>query len=258
MTEMQVNEIDSADYASVAHAIRQSARTFAGWYGREWANQYILTPLGIENLGTRERSEYRINIAITGNYGRRVSATSRKEALAEFFKYLQATLGKGKITADGSYDNVYRVALVEGAEPVFYSGPEDPEDLAANRPATVADLKARYREILMALRLADGSNVPAETYNAELKNLGLDPLPPVQTYTVQVPVAGTTTLTVRGYDETSALEGMGAQLAHGVTLTPDAVGPATLTVTSGAGTPSSTPDEDDDDDEDSDGEDDEY
>lgn len=256
MTEMQVNEIDSADYASVAHAIRQSARTFAGWYGRQWANEHILTPLGIENLGSRDRNEYRINIAIRGNYGRRVSATSRKEALAEFFQHLNKTLEKGKITADGSYDNVYRVELVEGAEPVFYAGPEDPESLAANRPATVAELKARFREILMALRLTHGSNVPAEAYNAELSVLDLDPLPEVKSYVVEVPVAGTTKLTVRGYDEVTALESMGAMLAKGVTMTPEEVGPATLTVTSGAGTVSSTPDEDAD--EDGDGEDDPY
>lgn len=243
-TAPQLDEIDSPAYVSTQHNIRNHARSFVNYYNTEqWVNEHILMPLGIENLGSRSRVEYRINIAIKGNYGRRVTACSRKEALAEFFQHLQKTLEKGKITADGSYDNVYRVELVDGAEPVFYAGPEDPEDIAVNRPPTVADLEARFREVVLAARLRDDNKVSRSQYDHALTALNLEPLPQEQTFQLEIPITGVTTVAVRAYDEDGARAAAAGILTGSVVVKPETTGPATLKTVAGTAD-TSTPDED--------------
>ena len=186
-----------------AQKLREQIRAWtweAVQYGnvdRGWANSW-LARLGAETLGN-SRSEYRINIPITGVYGRRITANSRADALEQFGTYLSQMLAKGKITADGSYDNVYRVTLPEGVEleqAEFYSGPEDPETGGPE-----LDLQGLREQIPAMLREGVAAQGWGHTYaNQALVAMKLPTLPNIVVKMVDVPVMATTTVQVRAFE----------------------------------------------------------
>ena len=167
---------------------------------RDWANEW-LRKLGAKQISGR--SEYRMHVPLTGSYGWRVKAGSRAEAAERFLEQVQRLAKAGKITADGSYDNVYDVKFdepVAAADVQFYSGPEDPTDSTEPVPGLDA-LKAEIRKMLM-----EGVAVQGWGYNyarRTIANMGLDPLPNFGFKNVEVPVSGTVTVSVRVFEDAS-------------------------------------------------------
>lgn len=216
--------------AQTAHKLRGLITIYArravdyGNVDRGWVNTQ-LARLGAEQVtGT---SEYRINVPITGVYGRRVNAESRTAALAIFQQHLDAALAKGKIVADGSYDNVYKLALNTAAGgPQFYSGPEDPSTEGAQE-LTLDGLRDGIRQMLK-----DGVAEHGWGYSyaqRALAEMGLVPLPPQVSRTVEVPVAGTAKINVAGFEDDTdedvqaSVAAKLAKLGH-VNVKPDEVG----------------------------------
>lgn len=182
-----------------AQTLREQIRAWTreavecGYVDRSWANGW-LARLGAKTLGNG-RSEYRINQAITGVYGRRITANSRADALEQFNTYLSQALAKGKITADGSYDNVYQLKLAEGT-PQFYSGPEDPET-----DGPELDLQGLREQIPAMFREGVSSHGWGHSYaNRALIAMELPTLPNIVVKTVDVPVVATTTVQVRAFE----------------------------------------------------------
>lgn len=200
--------IDSSDKDAYTQALEaQDLRTKIGMYAssavqhahvdRDWVNGW-LAKLGVPKI--TGQSEYRINIAITGNYGRRVTAASRAEATKQFMAEVERVAATGKITLanEGRYDNVYDL-VVTGDAPVFHSGPEDQTTDAVT--LTPDELKAGIRQMLKEGVAEKGWGL---TYaNAALENLGLESLPKMTHRTVEVPITGTTKVGLTVYEDDS-------------------------------------------------------
>lgn len=181
------------DMQTMRTLLHEAARN-AVYYGdtdKNWANSW-LARLGAETINVK--SEYRINVPITGVYGRRITASSRAEALRVFQSHVERVAKAGKITADGSYDNVYKVALNPAAGDVqFYSGPED----ADTEAALELDEDGLKQQIRAMLREGVSTQSWRLDYaNDTLGQMGVDPLPEVVQKTVDVPVMGTATVSV--------------------------------------------------------------
>lgn len=167
-----------------------------GNVNKEWANTW-LARLGANTL--QGKNEYRLNVPIVGVYGRRVTASSRAEALKLFNEHVERVAAAGKITADGSYDNVYHVTFPNAgaaSQPEFFSGPEDPD---TETPELTGDeLKAQIRAMLREGVAEQGWD---HSYaNRALENMGLEPLPALVKKMVDVPVMGTATIGVRVFE----------------------------------------------------------
>lgn len=165
---------------------------------RDWVNGW-LTHLGAEPI--TGQAEYRMNIPITGVYGWRCKASSRSEAAERFLEQVQRLADAGKITADGSYDNVYELKFdepVTATDVNFYSGPED-VDTAGPGVEGLAALKSGAREMLV-----HGVTDRNWGYRYAVKaaeDMGLEPLPALATRTVEVPVSGTVLMSVRMFED---------------------------------------------------------
>ena len=160
---------------------------------RDWINEN-LARLGANPVtGT---SEYRMNIQITGLYGWRCKASSRAEAVARFKEQVTRIAEAGKITADGSYDNVYGVAF-HGA-PVFYSGPEE-ADYVESAELDLAGLKEGIRAMLKRAVAEKGWSHGRARETLAL--MGLEALPERHNRPVTVPVGGTISLAINVFDD---------------------------------------------------------
>lgn len=161
---------------------------------RNWANTWLVR-LGITPI--TGQAEYRMNTAITGDYGWRCKAGSRAEAEARFKEQVARVAAAGKITADGSYDNVYNVEFT-GGPVVFYSGPEDP---------ATGDTEFETLELVGAgiqQMLKEGVRTQGWGYsyaNAALAELGLPVLPAMVHRAVEVPVTGTHRLNIPVFED---------------------------------------------------------
>lgn len=187
-----------------------------------WANTQ-LAALGAQTItGT---SEYRMNIPVSGVYGWRCKATSRTEALAKFMEQVKRISEAGKITADGSYDNVYDLTVTDEVA-TFYAGPEDVTADDAE-PLTLADLKVRITGMLREGVMGYGWNY--RYAQKALSDMGLDALPNVTTKQVKVPVSGFTTTSVmvfEGADDSDIQAAAAGALSRvgNVYMTPDEIG----------------------------------
>lgn len=188
---------DAYAEAQAAEKLRQQISQHAAGavkYGvdRDWANGW-LGRLGAP--GVTGAAEYRMNIPVTGVYGWRCKATSRAAALARFQEQIDRLKNTGKITADGSYDNVYGLEFV--GEPTFYSGPEDPATDAAEA-LDLDGLKAAIRDMVKEGVVRQGWNLSYA--RRALAAMELEPLAAASTRTVKVPVSGFTEVSVTVFD----------------------------------------------------------
>lgn len=199
---------------------------------RDWANEW-LRRLGANQItGT---AEYRMNVPLTGSYGWRCKAGSRAEAAQRFLEQVQRIASTGKITADGSYDNVYDVHFnepVTTADVVFYAGPEDPAESTEPVPGLDA-LKGEIRKMIKegVAEKSWGYRYAQQALHA----MGLDELPARVNHTVSIPVSGFARVTVQAFEgdlaETvqKAAASKVAQLAPGgLVVKPEEVGEAVL------------------------------
>lgn len=198
-TEDPEVESDKAAYAeaqyeeSLRYQLTQAtAGAVKNGVDRDWANTRLVA-LGAQPVtGT---AEYRMNLSITGLYGWRCKAGSRAEALARFNEQITRLTGTGKITAYGSYDNVYSLAF--HGDPTFYSGPEDIAQAVDKVPGG-DDLKVAIRDFLKAAVLEQGWG---HSYAQSLLNsMGIEPLPELRHRKVTVPVSGAVEISVPTFD----------------------------------------------------------
>jgi hypothetical protein len=193
---------------------------------RDWANAW-LRKLGAKQItGT---AEYRMRVPLTGSYGWRCKAGSRAEAAARFLEQVQRVAERGKITADGSYDNVYDVKFdepVTAADVQFFSGPEDPAETSDPIPGLDA-LKVEIREMLM--EGVSQQNWGYSYAQRTLATMGLDPLPEYSYKTVTVPVSGTVDVTIKAFadadmDDIQRITTEKIRQLNAVTVKPDEIG----------------------------------
>lgn len=223
---------DSFAEAVQAQALRQQLTGHAaGFISRSSADGHAWANAQLARLGATPitgRAEYRMNQPITGVFGWRCTATSRAEALARFNEQVARVAEAGKITADGSYDNVYGVKFT--GEPVFYSGPEDP-DVSTAEDLDLDGLKTAIREMFKQGAILHGWNVGYA--DRALSAMGLDTLPPSAIKTVEVPVSGVVQMPVRVFegDHDNAVQYAAAATiarAGNVSVKPDEVGVAAV------------------------------
>lgn len=176
------------------HQYTDAAVRYAG-VNRDWANTR-LAQLGAETLSGR--ASYQVNVPITGSYGRTIKASSRAEAARKFQEHIARVAQVGRITtAMDSYDSVYGVEFIAGADIVFASGPQDPETEDA-LPLTPDGLKLAIRDMLLEGVSRQGWG---HMYASEAAaDMGLEKLPAVVVKTVTVPVQGTTQVEVRVFE----------------------------------------------------------
>lgn len=185
---------EAVEAQSLRSALTQHATGFANHGGdRDWTNTQLVR-LGAHPI--QGRSEYRMNAPITGVFGWRCTATSRAEALDRFKEQIARVTEAGKITADGSYDNVYQLAFI--GEPQFHSGPEDPGTDDAE-VFTLDELKAAVR--LMFKQGVSAHGWSLRRANQSLSAMGLDALPEATVKAVKVPVSGTVELAVTVFED---------------------------------------------------------
>jgi len=205
-----MTDIDSTDKDAYTEALQaedlRAALTVAAegavkhGTDRDWANAWL------RKLGAKQitgRSEYRMSVPLTGLYGWRCKANSRKEAAASFLEQVQRVIGQGKITADGSYDNVYDVKFDEPitvTDVQFFSGPEDPSETSDSVPGLDA-LKVEIRKMLMEGVAVQGWGWAYA--RRTIANMGLDPLPHFGYKTVEVPVSGTVSVSLKVFEDAS-------------------------------------------------------
>lgn len=168
---------------------------------RDWINDRLVQ-LGADPVTSR--AEYRISTPITGDFGRRVTAHSRNEALELFQKELDRVLAAGKININSDrYDNVYHVEVV--GEPVFYAGPADAPEPNDSIPG-LAGLKTGIRAMLKE-GVAE-QNVNYHQAKTFLDEQDLEALPTLVTHVATVPVSGMAKVTVTAFegDDPEALQ----------------------------------------------------
>lgn len=185
--------------AQAADALRvklteQAAYAVGHGVDRTWMNGQLAKLGAAQVTGT---AEYRMNIPITGVYGWRTKANSRAEALTRFKEQVARIAAAGKITADGSYDNVYNL-VVAAEEPTFHGGPEDP----ATEGAEVLDLDGLKAGIRAMVKQGVSEKGWDHYYaNQMLGVLGLDKLPNATSRTVSVPVSGIAEVSVLVFED---------------------------------------------------------
>jgi hypothetical protein len=236
MTETDYADKDAYTEALQAEELRKQITKHAAGatqhsVSRDWANEWL------RRLGAAQitgRSEYRMNVPLTGNYGWRCKANSRAEAAQRFLEQVQRVAEAGKITADGSYDNVYDVKFdepVTAADVVFRSGPEDPTEFDGPVPGLDA-LKVEIRKMLM-----EGVSEQGWGYQyaqQALRAMGLEPMPARVNHTVSVPVSGVSRVTVQVFEGDlaeviqKAAASKIAKLGNSLVVTPEEVGEAVL------------------------------
>jgi hypothetical protein len=196
---MDTSDKDAYTEATQANDLRkaltQAAKSAAKYSGvdRDWVNTRLVQ-LGADPITSR--SEYRVSVAITGDYGRRISAHTRAEALELFQQELSRVLAAGKINIySDQYDNVYHVKTT--AEPVFFSGPADAPEANDSIPG-LAGLKDGIRNMLKEGVTEQGWGY--QDAQAFLENAGLEKLPARVNHTVTVPVSGTTKVAVQVFE----------------------------------------------------------
>lgn len=226
---MEEQTVDAFGDAQKAATLRDQISSYAagavkyGHVDRVWANNW-LARLGAPLI--TGNSEYRINVPITGLYGKTVTAGSRTAAMEKFKEHVDRVTAAGQIT-DGRCDSVYSLDVTGSA--VFFSGPEDPTDTADVAPLSLGELKDAIREMLKVGISTQGWGY---TYaQDQLAAMGLELLPNPVRRTVMVPVAGTAPLDVwvfEGDDEDAALRAATTLMVNfkSVEIKPDEVGVA--------------------------------
>jgi hypothetical protein len=207
---------------------------------RDWANAE-LAKLGAKPI--TGRTEYRMNTPITGFYGWRCTATSRAEAADRFREQIQRVAQAGKITADGSYDNVYGVHFVNN-EVTFYSGPEDVEPSDEAQAMSLEELGAAIRSMVKRGVSEHGWNLGWA--QQALRKMGLPELPNASHRTVAVPVSGTVEMVILAFegdsDDAVQAAARGAVARSGrVYVQPDEVGTAVVSAPTAEATDDETP-----------------
>jgi hypothetical protein len=162
---------------------------------RDWANGWLARLGAAQITGI---AEYRMNTPITGNYGWRTKAHSRVEAAEKFLEQAKRVAEQGKITADGSYDNVYDVVFLQPGIVSFHAGPEDQTNDDAET-LDLAGLRAAIRNMIKEGIAQQGWNLGYAT-RAMASMGGMDPLPAATTKMVKVPVSGFTEVSVMVFD----------------------------------------------------------
>jgi len=233
--------IDSSDKdayteATIAEDLRTNitgytASAVAGGVDRDWANSWLVR-LGAQPV--TGNATYRMNVPVTGVYGKTVIANSRAEAAQKFLEHVQRVAQAGQVTDHGECDAVYEVKFQEpvtAADVTFFEGPEDPEP--SNDPAPGLDaLKDGIRKMLMEGVTEQGWSYPRA--KRAIAEMGLDALPAILYRSVQVPVSGTHQLTVRvfeGADEETLYRATASHIRRSglITISPEEMG-ATVSV----------------------------
>lgn len=193
---------------------------------RDWINAR-LARLGAEPVyGT---AKYQINAAFTGNWGTTIYAESRAEALEKFDEYRTAIANHGRLTGLFHGSAIYDVVF-SGGEPVFYSGPQDPDLSGTVPPTSLDDLKSGIRAMLKAAVTEQGWSYQHALNQAE--TMGLEPLPKLVNKAVQVPVSGNASVIVQVFDDDgedavqSVVTGALARNKKGILVVPDEIGSA--------------------------------
>jgi hypothetical protein len=197
---------------------------------RDWANGWLVRLGAAPITGT---AEYRMNMPLTGVYGWRCKATSRAEATRKFMEQVNRVASQGKITADGSYDNVYEVTFPQPLTPAyvnFYAGPEDP-DTGEAEDLTLDGLKDAIRLMVKEGIVRQGWNLGYAT--RALASMGLDSLGTAHTKAVKVPVTGYTEVSVLVFegDDDSAVQEAAAGVvtrSGAIYIKPEEIGTATI------------------------------
>lgn len=196
-----------------------------GTVSRAWLNEQ-LAAVGAPAIAQGENT-YQIYLPITGAYGTTITAANRADALEKFTRYADRVLEAGEIRFGRHGQGVFHVQANPAAGGVqFHSGPEDPE------PAEVPEMdletfRAAARKMLMDGVSQQGWGVKYANKAAE--KLGVT-LPVLEYRTVQVPVTGVASVTVRvfgdatGDDLTSAAKEALAKLGDAVTVKADEIG----------------------------------
>lgn len=190
---------------------------------RDWANTRLIA-LGAEPLCTR--AAYKMNVPITGLFGRTVMAYSRTEAAALFAETVAKVVRNGsKINAQCN-DNVYRIEFAE-VPPTFYSGPEDPHQTGEPAPG-LDGLKAGIRAMLREGVTQQGWDIGYA--DRTLASMGLEALPQPTYKKVSVPVSGVAEVSVLVFegDDVQASASAALRLAGKVFIKPEEVGEATI------------------------------
>lgn len=190
---------DAFAEAQQAEALREKISQYAATavqYGpvdRGWVNAQ-LAQLGAHPVeGT---AQYKINVPIDGSYGTTVTANSRAEALEKFNQYAAKVAEAGQLTTGHHCQGVYGITLTGGA-PVFFSGPQDPEEYDGPVPGLDA-LKVGIRQMLKEAVTAQGWG---HSYaQAQLGSMGLEPLPALVHRAVSVPVSGVAQVVVSAFE----------------------------------------------------------
>lgn len=193
---------------------------------RDWVNARLVR-LGAEPVtGT---AQYQINAAFTGNWGTTIFAQSRAEALEKFDEYRTAIANHGKLTGLFHGSGIYDVVF-SPADPVFYSGPQDPLLLTSDLVTNLDDLKSGIRAFLKAAVTEQDWSYQHALNQAE--TMGLEPLPKLVNKAVQVPVTGNASVIVQVFDDgdedavQSAVTGMMDRHKKGILVVPDEIGSA--------------------------------
>ncbi len=160
-------------------------------YDAGWANKK-LAKLGITQR-IDQVSTYRLEAIGTGVVSTTISARTRAEAVERFRDWVNAAPS---------------VSIARGSSvstPAITSGPEDPDKLVipADAPATVTDLLAAFREVILLGHIA-GPHMCEYESNKVLAAFGLSPIPAKQQFVVTRPVEAVMRTVVEAYDEASA------------------------------------------------------
>jgi len=233
-------DIDSSDKdayteAVIADELRKkitawTAKAVAAGIDRDWANAWLRT-LGAEQV--TGSSTYRMNVPITGVFGKTVEASTRAEAAEKFLEHVQRIAAAGQITDHGHCDNVYEVKFhqdppVTAADITFYAGPEDPEPNTEPVPDLGAFKDAARKMLIEGVSAQGWSYLYAKK---AVTDLGLEELPALQYRTLQVPVSGTYQVQVRvfeGSDDAVVQRAAASQVrrAGAVVIKPEEMGDA--------------------------------
>jgi len=184
----QANDLRNRITAYTAGAVKY------GNVDRDWANTWLIR-LGADPV--TGSAEYRINVPITGNFGKTITANSRAEALAQFAEHINRVTAAGQIT-DGRCDGVYGVQFSTDYEPTFFSGPADVPTDANDSVPGLDGLKQGIRQMLKEGVTEQGWGHMYAVKALEL--MELPPLPAMVSKVVEVPVSGTTRLNVRVFE----------------------------------------------------------
>lgn len=226
---MENTDNDAFADAQQAEILRQKISQYAaravkyGKIDRDWVNTR-LARIGAEPV--TGSATYKINVAITGNYGATVTAATRADALNQFQKFSAKVAAARQFATNYCDEGVYNIAFT-GEEPTFYSGPQDPPVDTEASTLDLDTLKDAIRQMLKDGVARQGWGIDYAA--GALTDMGLEPLPTLHDKTVTVPVSGTATIVVpvfEGDDDEAVQLGAGAVLgrAQSVSIKPDEIG----------------------------------